>query len=855
MIVKIGGNQVSVSRGSMSISTAIEERSTTSFVVVDVDGAFHYEKGQPVEIINDENGNKLEFAGVIESSKEQKITSTRGLMHSISCVDWHYLADRRIIAKAYEDMYAGDIVKDLITTYLAQEGVTYDDVTTKYARKIATFNSNAQILKKYDGSLEMKRTTVSDTTPAMTSNTTPSPHVVSSNNNLSSVYKMFDNTTATGSTTVVPTWVQMDFGAGNEKIISGYSIKASAGSTERSPRTFEFRGYTPATGWVVLDSKSGLTTYDYVEFFFDNSTPYQMFKFNVTEVGTTSASSMIVEELQLFPPAPVVSTTSTITSEPIDLTPYVANRGNEITWTSTVPTGTTVKIETSIDGGLTWSVTVTGDSLRNFYGGEDLNGIQLLIRVTMTTSNQYVTPSIQNIGVMFNEKNATLQQGSYIEQAVFNYIPLSDAMNSLVEKTGFWWDIDPNKVLRFSERNTNVSPLSIDRMNIEKGSLSVEHLNPQYRNTQYIIGGKDVTDVQIETFKGNDSQQTFVVGYPVHNKPAIFLNDVDITAKLGIRGLDDQKPEYEWFWSKGNNTITQKKEITPIVSTDILKVQYQGEFDIVVVSKNNDQIANRQLVEGFGTGIVENVVEENAISSRSLGFKSANEKLERYGIIGRKINFRTWYHGLEAGQLLTVNEPVHDLIKTQLLIESVGITVDSDTAFYDVVAYESGIGDSWAKFFYKMANNGRTFVIRENIGDDQVLTTLETFSKTWLETDEPNIFKTTYPSTTTYPSSSMYPMFDPDKRVEYLSWYNGDREVGRKAITKTTVSADGAQITSICLLGAKDAVGTITHIGWWGGSQATSGTGTGVLLDRQVFDREKTESEAIEVDKIDTKGW
>lgn len=119
MRITINGLEVAVMDGSLSIDDALGERSTASFVVM-TDTTVHYQQGQPVEVYDD--AEALIYAGVIDKPTEKQPT-TNVLMHSISCKDWHYLADKRILAKAYENMLAGDIVRDIVATKLVDEGI------------------------------------------------------------------------------------------------------------------------------------------------------------------------------------------------------------------------------------------------------------------------------------------------------------------------------------------------------------------------------------------------------------------------------------------------------------------------------------------------------------------------------------------------------------------------------------------------------------------------------------------------------------------------------------------------------------------------------------------------------------
>jgi hypothetical protein len=118
----IAGNAVYVPGGSISAQNAIGQRSTASFAVLDETGAAHYQQGMPVSV-TDENGT-IVFGGVVDKADEQQPSQDAALYHAISCVDWHYLADKRRAAVAYASQTVGFIANDLIDNYLFAEGVT-----------------------------------------------------------------------------------------------------------------------------------------------------------------------------------------------------------------------------------------------------------------------------------------------------------------------------------------------------------------------------------------------------------------------------------------------------------------------------------------------------------------------------------------------------------------------------------------------------------------------------------------------------------------------------------------------------------------------------------------------------------
>ena len=119
---EIGGVPVDIERGSLTIEKRIEERSTASFRVVDEAGVAAYVRGTPIEIFD--AGLNTIFAGFIDNPGRARRGATGSvLIHDIACMDNHYLADKRLIVKVYTDKTLEFIVEDIITDYLAAEGV------------------------------------------------------------------------------------------------------------------------------------------------------------------------------------------------------------------------------------------------------------------------------------------------------------------------------------------------------------------------------------------------------------------------------------------------------------------------------------------------------------------------------------------------------------------------------------------------------------------------------------------------------------------------------------------------------------------------------------------------------------
>ncbi len=134
----IDGNSVQIEKGSLSTEGRIEERSIASFAVEDVTGVADYARGMPVSI-SDPDSNVI-FAGFIDVPGRARKGVGAHLVHDISCMDNHYLADKRLVVKVYTNQTLKVIVEDIVTDYLAAEGVTIGEVQTGPVVASAIFN-------------------------------------------------------------------------------------------------------------------------------------------------------------------------------------------------------------------------------------------------------------------------------------------------------------------------------------------------------------------------------------------------------------------------------------------------------------------------------------------------------------------------------------------------------------------------------------------------------------------------------------------------------------------------------------------------------------------------------------------
>ena len=475
-----------------------------------------------------------------------------------------------------------------------------------------------------------------------------------------------------------------------------------------------------------------------------------------------------------------------------------------------------------------------------------------------------ITETLSEEGITIGQ----IEDGIIIEEALFNFVPATQALDSLAEKCGFTWFIDIDKQLYFrpyeaSPAPWNVTPTTL--LDADNNATLVGHTvevieeAPRYRNQHIVKGGRAVTSLRTEFHKGDGEQTTFTTGYDISQVPTVYVNDIEET--VGIRGVDSDR---QWYWNKGKNTITQDNNEEALESTDTLKIEYIGEFPIVTRSQDPEKIYERKLVEG-GSGIVEEFSQDGSIESINAGLQLGNSKIAKYGTISKMVVYHTERPGLTAGMLQKITLPEYGLDQVDFLIESIEFEERDRHPYYIVQAVFGPTKGSWTKFFLEQRREAQA-IIREGIGEGETLILPYDFTKNWVEgndpydPDFPNIFSELYPATDLYPSEDLFPVFNLQDRVKYCAILdnNGD-EVFRKSAT-IIEGIETDEITTTVYIGPRDALGLeMGSVSLVGGTKATSEIGTGILIHNNMgwslTGTEKTEYEALQITIKDVKWY
>jgi hypothetical protein len=243
-----------------------------------------------------------------------------------------------------------------------------------------------------------------------------------------------------------------------------------------------------------------------------------------------------------------------------------------------------------------------------------------------------------------------------------------------------------------------------------------------YRNKQNVEAGRDLTDPITENFTGDGVRQTFNVALPIGKQPQVRI--LGVLQTLGLAGVHDDLPEYDWFWSKDKTEISQRRGLTPLTAGQILTVTYQGLYPVVVEAENGEEIERRKLIEG-GSGVYEENESHPEIESSTTAFDLATARLRQHSDMENTVVIVTDRPGLLSGQFVHVDVPYMKLDDTFMIL-SVQASDTTETFLRYTATLVSGERTSgWLTHFQKLFAIKNAATLRE----DERLLLLRSFNE------------------------------------------------------------------------------------------------------------------------------
>lgn len=305
-----------------------------------------------------------------------------------------------------------------------------------------------------------------------------------------------------------------------------------------------------------------------------------------------------------------------------------------------------------------------------------------------------------------------VEDGPILARITFSNRPAAGCFDDLCELIGWHWNMDSRRVLHLFAEAQSFAPFDIvDGVNAAIRQLRVRESLAQYRNRQFLGGGRGITPPRTEFFNGDNARRTFTVEYPLAHRPTVKVNGVDAT--VGIRGVDTGK---DWYWNENETELGQDPSALPLTEHDQLTVTSQGYYRINTIVEDPAAIAERQAIEGPSgrSGIYEHAVSVNGLDGESLVRIKGMGLVRRYGLDSEG-EFETDVRGLAIGQQLLISVPRMGLTSATVLITSVDMAWRASGGFRYRVKVTSGELKGTAKEFWsKVFGGGQPLGLREN---------------------------------------------------------------------------------------------------------------------------------------------
>ena len=350
-----------------------------------------------------------------------------------------------------------------------------------------------------------------------------------------------------------------------------------------------------------------------------------------------------------------------------------------------------------------------------------------------------------------------IQLGPVLSSLMANYVPISDVFDRLAELAGFIWWIDIDYKLYFVARATFFAPQGLDKENTIKGKTKLTHGDNRYRNTQYVRGGTGETSSQTEEQEGDATAISFTLGYPVAKVPSVWTNIAAagwVAKTVGIKAIDSGK---DWYWSKGDGIITQDSGGVVLAGGDFIRVTYVGQYDIIALVEDEDEVSDQLAIEGMGTGQVDSVTDRPSIITADEGIETAIALITKFAADAQTYNCVSIDSGFAPGQIVSVTDADHNLAAEDMLIDSVTTKRKDKQWLFHIRAITGPAHGSWGKFFASLIPSELDIDVEIGSG---TLIILKQTSDDWeweTKVDPVEVYACDLPGVALWPELTRYP--------------------------------------------------------------------------------------------------
>lgn len=257
-----------------------------------------------------------------------------------------------------------------------------------------------------------------------------------------------------------------------------------------------------------------------------------------------------------------------------------------------------------------------------------------------------------------------VSRGVLVSQISFNYVTVSQALESLSQITGRNWFIDYDKDIHYFPMTENRAPFELLNTGNEYQGLTITDDDSQLRNRVYVRGGTELTSDPItENQIADGVQTTFLLAEQPVNL-SITVNGAPQT--VGIQNIDD--PTLFDFMMNFEQSYVANGEAAVLNPGDQIAFTYDYYVPVLVSVEDTNSVDDE--------GVYEYQITDNTIASTQAARDRAAAELTDYANSLIQGTYKTRLKGLRSGQYQRVVMPNksidEDYLVNKVIMKSLG---------------------------------------------------------------------------------------------------------------------------------------------------------------------------------------
>ena len=262
------------------------------------------------------------------------------------------------------------------------------------------------------------------------------------------------------------------------------------------------------------------------------------------------------------------------------------------------------------------------------------------------------------------------------------------------------------------------------------------------------------------TPKPDGVSRNFKFDFPFALEPTIEVNIAAggwVEKTVGLKNIDTGK---DWYWSYGDDFLTQDTDGTELTAADAIRGTYIGLFQILTVSKRQEEVNARESIEG-GTGQYEHLEKNTDLNTTQQAEEFTTGLLNSKGRINNQITFLMFDNVYSAGELVSVTKSSFGIDAQTYLVSSVRtFPISFDREGYQLVLLDGSDYGGWENLFKRLINGNKSISLSENEVIIRIISTREehTYSgATYINPVQTGLF----------PSETLFPSFFPNETFTF----------------------------------------------------------------------------------------